>query len=294
MAITVSYMTESQLKDTLSTSGHIDTSVQNAIIQQLISDGDFPSQSSTVEVEQSTAGTDSLVSAAQVFDTKAANVTVNTDAALQAVVSDSSFDVNLTVSGSYDVVVGLSNGDDTVVLTGSGSDTVWAGDGTSTISDHGSGNSVLHGGAGADTLTGGSGADSLYAGSGGNWLVAGSGAHQYLQGADPTTAAYAENFYGTASEQYQVIADEGTGGSDTLSAGSGGGAHWITGYGADSLYGGSGSDTLTGGANSYLQSGSVSGGVANYLVSGSTSAAGSHELAGGRRRQRYAVGRRRQ
>jgi Ca2+-binding RTX toxin-like protein len=129
---------------------------------------------------------------------------------------------------------------------------------------------TLQGGAGADVLTGGAGADTLLAGTGNNMLEAGTGAGQDLVG-------------GADTGGMQILSDYQSG-SDTLSAGSGGGTHEIIGFGSDTLYGGTGPDTLeiTGGpsgSDAYLQSGSLAGGY-NDLIS--QSVLGDHDtLQGG-------------
>ncbi len=185
MASTYSYLTESQLSNALSASGHIDGSVQSQVISQLAAQGLFPTLSSTVYVQQTTS--DAVTPTVQVYQATGLSVSVNTDTdpALKAVVSDvaAGSSVNLNVYGGQNVVVSLGKADYNAILGGSGSDTLYGGSGNDVITDAGSGNSLLYGGTGNDTIVGGAGADTMYAGSGNNtWVYAGTGVGQDLIG----------------------------------------------------------------------------------------------------------------
>src|SRR5271154_3186083 len=117
MASTFSYLTESELANALSASGHIDTVVQNQIIAQLSAEGAF---NPTVLLQQTSS--DAVTPAVDVFQTSALSVSVDsdTDPALRAVVSDvgAGTHVDLNVFGSEDVLVALGNADYTAILNG--------------------------------------------------------------------------------------------------------------------------------------------------------------------------------
>ena len=172
MASIVSYMTEAQLKSTLSSSGNIDTAVKNDIINQLKSDGFFvPPSHADIMVDQTTDNPITIPGFVPVglLDFSANNPgTITTTPDLYAIVSDPSSpgsNVSFSIAGSHSVVVGLSDSNTTLSLNDLGNDTVYAGSGTDSITG-GSGQDQIFGGAGNDTLVAGSGADLLTAGSG--------------------------------------------------------------------------------------------------------------------------------
>jgi Ca2+-binding RTX toxin-like protein len=190
------YLTKAELPTALNVT-NLDPSVQNAIIQQLISDGLFPNANSKIWVESDklggplfdtpAGGGPQPVSKVQLLEVEGTNVTVQTDPKLKVIVDDGTNNsgVNyLSVIGqAHDVFVALGNSSTNVSLHDKGNDTILAGDGNDTLTANngndlliaGSGNDSLVGGSGRDTLIGGSGQDTLVAGSSNTTLVAGTG-----------------------------------------------------------------------------------------------------------------------
>lgn len=229
----VNYLTKTELPNALNTS-NLDSSSQQAIINQLIADGLYTNShdergnshdGKSVWVESDiykgvaqhpffdSAGNPAVPAFVQVLEVEGSNVTVQTDAALKIIVDDGKNahnTLNVTGGNSPEYIV-LGNSNTTVNLMDSGNDTVLGGDGNDSITANNIGNDVLYGGGGADTLRGGSGADSLYGGSGQDVLISGTGHHQLL-----------------------VAGDGGGSITDLLS------------HGTDTLVAGSGSDTITG------------------------------------------------
>lgn len=265
--MTVSYLTKTELGSDLTAAGHLDPSVQAALINSLVNSGVYDpgaEDGKKAWVEQGTYTSGPIPPTIQVLDLPN-SATVQTDATLKAIIMDDAGGNQLYVTDApnahNNIFVAMGTGNDTVNLYDSGNDTVYGGSGDDVIGG-GAGNSSLLGGAGNDSLYGGSGADTLIGGAGDNFLQAGTGAHQLLES-------------GGSGNNLLVDTSSGT---STLVAGTGNDTLW--GYGSDTLIGGSGHTELHGGANSLLISGSGSGGY-NVLGSGSTITGQANIMQGG-------------
>jgi len=272
--MSVSYLTQAELSNDLNANGNIDSSVVNAVINQLKLDGIYnnnPNDTTKRAWTEEGPYTAPTSGAIQVQDiTSGGTSYVNTDPALKAIVvqTPSPVQIYVTDDGTHhsNVFVGLGTGGDSVNLYDGGNDTVQGGSSGDVIGG-GAGNSLLMGGGGDDTIFGGSGNDHLIGGEGNNYLRVGSG-HQLAEG---------------GGSGNNTIVDLGDSGFSTLVAGTGNDT--IYGYGGDTIMGGnsaggSGHSELHGGINSYIESDSNASNY-NLLGSGSTDASNANKLQGG-------------
>jgi Ca2+-binding RTX toxin-like protein len=253
------YLTKAELPTALNVT-NLDPSVQNAIIQQLISDGLFPNANSKIWVESDklggplfdtpAGGGPQPVSKVQLLEVEGTNVTVQTDPKLKVIVDDGTNNsgVNyLSVIGqAHDVFVALGNSSTNVSLHDKGNDTILAGDGNDTLTANngndlliaGSGNDSLVGGSGRDTLIGGSGQDTLVAGSSNTTLVAGTGNTVIGEQGDLFTT-----MAGSGHDVYNIFDGKG---NSTINLGSGGHdtVNLYTTAGNDTINSGGGVDTI--------------------------------------------------
>jgi Ca2+-binding RTX toxin-like protein len=274
--MTISYLTESQLVDqVLTPNGHLDSSVQSAVINQLRSDGIYnpalPNLTAWVQTDLYIPPTSNIV---QVVDiTQTGTTYVQTEPNLAAIVFTPPSGSELVVSDAGapngdNVFVGVGQGNDTVVLQDAGNDTVLAGSGTDIIGG-GHGKDVLIAGAGNDTIYGGVGAETLEGGAGNSTLVLGTGGQLAEGDTAPGGGSSLMLDFGYSSAV------------NTLSAGTGNDTMW--GYGYDVLEGSSTAgkhSEMHGGTNSTLYSNSTASNY-NQLGSGSTNSTNGDTLYGG-------------
>lgn len=265
--MTVSYLTKTELNADLTANGHLDPSVQAALIASLESKGVYDpgaEDGKKAWFQEGSYPGGPVSPLIQILDVTN-STTVKTDSTLKAIILDDAGGKQLYVTDApnahNNIFIAMGTGNDSVNLFDSGNDTVYGGAGDDVVGG-GTGNSYIYGGDGNDSLFGGSGSDTLVGGAGDNYLQAGTGAHQLLQSG------------GSGNNTLRDIAS----GSSTLVAGTGNDTLW--GYGADTLIGGFGHDELHGGANSLLISGSGAGGW-NVLGSGSTAGGQVNILQGG-------------
>jgi hemolysin type calcium-binding protein len=223
----VHYLHKSDLHEALNTSD-LSSGAQNAIIQQLITDGLYSASSNAPkiwvesDIFKGVAQTPFFDSSGgpgpdpgiltQLLEVEGQNVTVHTDSTLKVIVDDgdspgpSGFNKLTVTGGAYDQFIVLGKTSTKVMLQDLGNDTVLGGSGDDTIdASANGGNDSLIAGKGNDLLIGGSGQDTLIGGSGHDTLIAGTGHGSLLQAGSGAT----------------VITDLSSGGYDTLVAGTG-------------------------------------------------------------------------
>ncbi|MBR0750754.1 calcium-binding protein [Bradyrhizobium jicamae] len=265
--MSVSYLTKTELNADLTASGHLDASVQAALLNALQSDGTYnpgAEDGKKAWVEQGAYSGGPLSPVIQVLDVTN-STTVQTTSTLKAIIMDDAGGNHLTVTDTQNagnsIFIAMGSGNDTLNLYDSGNDTVYGGGGNDVIGGGTGADSIL-GGDGNDSLYGGSGADTLIGGAGDNFIQVGTGAHQLAESG------------GSGNNTIRDVSS----GTSTLVAGTGNDTIW--GYGSDTLIGGSGHTELHGGTNSLLISGSGSGGY-NILGSGSTQNGEANIMQGG-------------
>jgi Ca2+-binding RTX toxin-like protein len=270
----MAYLTKHELQDSLSGGGHLEASVQKAIIDQLIADGVYTSTPSNLRAE-----VDSFLTGAedgrpvQVLDAFGATTIVNTDhdPSLKVIIADTTAPASVTVKGATDVFVTVGTGNDTITLTGTGHDTALGGGGNDHI--YGNGMSSLYAGTGLDTVVG-SGGDNVFGNAhaiGEQILVGGTHSEVHsnsvsfgnalVSGSD-TTPGSADTLYGGGGNDSLY----GGHGNDQLFAGSGD-TELVAGTGDHQyLHGGSGNDTLFGSGLSTSMDTLIGGGGNDTLV----------------------------
>ena len=267
--MTISYLTQQELNDTLSSGGHIDNSVITDVLTQLQNDGIYNTNpndpTKTAWTQFGNYSSNDLLSSTQVLDITSTTqgALVNTDPSLKAIVLQTATPTQIYVEGSNSVYIGLGDNGDSINLYDTGNDTVQGGSGNDVIGG-GGGNDVLMGGGGDDSIYGGQGPQTIIGGEGNNYLSAGSGS-DLVEGGGSGNNTIVDYYSGTS----------------TLMAGTG--SDTIYGYGSDTVEGnsaGTGITELHGGINSDVISNSnVS--TYNVLGSGSTNETQANTLQGG-------------